>query len=102
MRASFLGKLAHSQQHCGAKKFIQVFIHLNLYTALIGKDRERFMMKKASTLPMVTETEERREDQETSASDGWSPEGFMTTAVCEERGGQIETLVSEYLTVRFS
>lgn len=56
---------------------------------------------------MVTETEERREDWETSAEEGWRPgaregEGFMTTAVCGERGGQVKTPVNEYLAVRFS
>lgn len=56
---------------------------------------------------MVTETEERRKDWETSAREGCSPgaregEGFMTTAVCGERGGQMKTPVSEYLAVRFS
>lgn len=56
---------------------------------------------------MVTETEERREDWETSAREGWSPgaregKGFRTTAVCGKRGRQIKTPVNEYLAVRFS
>ena len=58
-------------------------------------------------LPMVTETEERREDWETSAREGWSPgaregEGFMAIAVCGERAEQIKTPVNEFLAVSFS
>lgn len=36
--------------------------------------------------------------------ESWAREdkSFMTTAVYEERGGQVKTLVKEYLTVRFS
>lgn len=44
----------------------------------MGKHGERFLMKKASSLPTVTETEERREDWETSAREGWSPESGKT------------------------
>lgn len=54
---------------------------------------------------MVPETEERRlGDKCQWWMESWDREdkGFMTTGVCEERGGEIKTLVNEYLTVRFS
>jgi len=56
---------------------------------------------------MVTETEERKKEWETSAREAWNPgakqgEGFMTTAACGESSGQIKTPVNEYLAVQFS
>lgn len=89
----------------GAKKVIQIFIPLNLYSALMGKHKERFLMKKASALPTVSETEEwRLGDKCQWWLESWArkDKSLMTTAVYEERGGQVKTLVKEYLTVRFS